>query len=348
MRILVDISHPAHAHFYRHMHGEFLSRGHDVLVVARDKEVTLDLLEQFGIPARSVGRSGHKSFVGQAAELIRRDSALVSECLRFRPHVLLTRNPSGAQAARVVPGVRGVFDTDDGPAVGLHWKLAAPFAHVITTPQCLRGRFGRKHVTYPSFKALAYLHPDRFSPDPNIRDQLGLGPTESYALVRLVALDASHDRSISGLSARGRRAAISALERNVSVFVSSEVPLEGDMRRYQPPLPASAIHDLIASAEVVVGDSQTVTAEAAVLGTPALHCSTFSGRVDYLVELEQRYGLVASFPPDEEDRLLERLARFDDLRAWKEEAIHARARLLAESVDLTAWYVDFVTAMGDD
>ena len=61
MRILVDIGHPAHVHFYRN----FISRinsGNEVYVTARDKEVTFSLLNNYGISYLSRGGGGRTLF----------------------------------------------------------------------------------------------------------------------------------------------------------------------------------------------------------------------------------------------------------------------------------------------
>ena len=37
MKLLVDMGHPAHVHFFRHAIRELESRGHEVRITARDK-----------------------------------------------------------------------------------------------------------------------------------------------------------------------------------------------------------------------------------------------------------------------------------------------------------------------
>ena len=38
MRVLIDILHPAHVHFFRNFHAEMEGRGHQVCITARDKD----------------------------------------------------------------------------------------------------------------------------------------------------------------------------------------------------------------------------------------------------------------------------------------------------------------------
>lgn len=338
---MIDVAHPAHVHFYRNLLAALEERGDRVLVVSRDKDVTLELLDRYGIAHTPVGRSGDRSLVGHGLELARRDLALVRLGRRFRPDIVLTRNPAGVHAARAL-GIPGVFDTDDGTSAGVHWRAAAPFATAITTPECLGEDHGRRHWTYPSFKALAFLHPARFTPDPTVRDRLGLSTGERLFVVRFVAMEASHDLGERGLPESTRRAVVDRLRSLGRVVISSERPLPPDLAALAFPLAPTDLHHTLAAADLVVGDSLSVAAEAALLGTPALRASSFSGRVGYLRELEERYGLLRSFLPDESGALLDALDEIvGDPRTpsiWAER----RARMLAEQVDLTAWYLDLV------
>lgn len=58
MRVLVDIGHPGHVHFYKHAIWELQARGHEVLVSAREKDVTRALLDHYGFPYRNLSTIG--------------------------------------------------------------------------------------------------------------------------------------------------------------------------------------------------------------------------------------------------------------------------------------------------
>ncbi|MCK7538002.1 MAG: hypothetical protein MZV63_47120 [Marinilabiliales bacterium] len=92
-----------------------------------------------------------------------------------------------------------------------------------------------------------------------------------------------------------------------------------------------------------IGDSQTMTSEAAVLGVPALRCNTLADTISYLREEEETYGLTYAYKPEEFDLLqdkIEELLRISDLRSeWN----RRRAIMLGEKIDLTTfmvWLVD--------
>lgn len=341
MRILFDIVHPAHVHFFKHVIRTLEERGHTTRIVAREKDVTTALLDRLGLPHEVTGRSGKKGRLRQAAELLERDYQLARIARRFAPDLILTRNPAGAQVGRLL-GIRSVFDTDDGRAAGVHFWAAMPFAHVITTPSCIGEDYGSRHAQYAGYKQTAYLHPNHFKPDAGVRRALGLGEDERFYLVRLVEMTASHDVRERGLPPGFRHEIIARLKKTGRVFVTQEGGLPQALEEHRFPLPPDRLHDALAAADLLVGDSQTMAAEAAVLGTPNIRVSSWAGRLNVLDELEHRYGLTRSFRPSEADRALEELDRWLLDPELQEKFAERRRRMLDEKIDTAAWLVDFV------
>lgn len=345
MRIVIDIAHPAHVHFYRHLYGELIDAGHEVTVASRAKEMTLDLLDHYGIPHVPLAPLARGGLLSRGMELAKRDLGLVKLIRRTGSQLVLTRNPAGVQAARL-SGAFGIFDTDDGRAVGIHFHAAYPFAHLITSPECLSDDFGRRHRRYRGFKAMAYLHPDRFTPDPKIRERLGLAAGEPLFVVRFSAHDASHDRAVEGIQPEARQTLVAELAAAGPVVVSDEGTGAAGPDGADTAVPSALFHDVLAAADLCVGDSQSVAAEAALLGTPALRCSSFTGRVDYLRVLEEDYGLVRNYRPGDESRLLVDVrAALSELGCQRDEMKMRHRRLLADCEDVTTWYRDLVDGL---
>jgi predicted glycosyltransferase len=95
---------------------------------------------------------------------------------------------------------------------------------------------------------------------------------------------------------------------------------------------------VLAAARLVVGDSGTMSSEAAVLGTPAVFVST--ARLGYLLDLEHRYGLMANLAPVDPAVAIAAASRL--LAEAESGSIEqGRQQLLAETVDVTSWMVDF-------
>lgn len=336
MRILIDVLHPAHVHFFRNFHAVMTDRGHTLLVTARDKDRSLELLESFGLPYEHISTRRSGGF-GMAAELAQRTGRLVGVMRRFRPDVMTgIMGPSIALtgAVRRVPAVI-FYDTEF--ARQTNW-FAYPLAHSVCTPDCYLGRVRGTHRTYPGYHELAYLHPNRFHADPGKLAPFGVSPDEPYSIVRFVSWRAVHDRREQGLALDQKRRLVNALRGHGRVLISSESPLPSDLAPLRVDGPVGEIHHVLAHAQLVVGESATMSSEAAVLGTPAIFIAT-TGR-GYTLDQEKRYGLVRHFT---EDRYADALAAIDELyggssRQW---AAAARKRLLSEKIDVTEWMVDY-------
>jgi uncharacterized protein len=341
MRVLFDIVHPAHVHFFKHMLTGLEKRGHETRIVAREKDVTTALLDRLGFSYETVGRSGKKSLLGMGGELLRRDLVLARVAREFKADLIVTRNPAGAQTGRLL-GIPAIFDTDDGKAAGVHFWSAAPFAHVITTPDCTDEDYGKRHVKYPGYKQTAYLHPNHFKPDHNVLQALGVAPGERYFIVRFVAMVASHDLGEGGLPPAAKRELIDKLAARGRVFLSSEDKLPEELSHMKFPLPPDKLHDALAFADLLVGDSQTVAAEAAVLGTPSLRVSSWTGRLAYLTELEKRYGLTFAYQPQRAADLLAHVDRWLAEPSLRQTLAPQHQRLLADKVDVADWFVNYL------
>ncbi len=341
MRILFDVAHPAHVHQFVPIARELIARGHVVRMVGRDKDVTCALLEASGLPFEvPAAPPGPRRTWRDARELVMRVRALRRIVRHWRPDVLLTRNPAGALAGFGTP-TQSVFDTDDGRQVGIHYWLARPFADVITSSVHDPEDHGRRHRRYPGFKALTYLHPDRFRPDPAIRPRLGV-PDGPLFVVRFSAHDASHDRHIDGIAAPAQDELLRLLRSRGTVVLAREgaptVVLGGETER---PLRAADLHHVLAHSDLCVGDSQTVAVEAALLGVPTIRLSGFTGRHFTLDVLERDHGLVRNLRPGEEALLLREVeTALADLEGPRSRHEAARALLLAEATDPVPWVIN--------
>jgi predicted glycosyltransferase len=335
MKLLFDICHPAHFHLFKHVITEMKKAGHEVEIVARQKDCLLDLLEQAKLEHHKVSRRG-KGLVESVWQAMKALKLVFLLTRAKRPDFMVGTSVVIGPVARLTGATSIVFNEDDAKQVPMFAKVAYPFAHYVVTPDCLKfENYGKKHFTYPGYHELAYLHPKRFTPNPAIREELGVGPGEKYFLVRLVSLTAYHDVGESGLSTEQAKAVIEHLSRHGRVFISAEGGVESDIRDYILPTSVDKILDVMAFADIVVGDSQTMVAEAAVLGTPALRCNTFVGRLTYL---ELTVGVL----PKDFEKLMAVLEEWVTKSDIKEQWQRKRELMLDECVDLTDWIMNLL------
>ena len=342
MRLLVDVTHPAHVHLFRNAVGTLRGRGHEVSVVAREKDVTLDLLGAYGIEHACLSRA-RSGAAGTLGEWLGRGLRLLRFARAFDPDVVLSRlNPAAAHVAALLGVPNVVFH--DTEVAGLLDRVTLPAAAVVATPAAFDRSLPAEHVRYRGFHELAYLHPARFEPDGDALREHGVDPEEPYSVVRLVAMDAHHDRGRAGFPPVTLRRLVDALADHGEVYVSSEPPLPEDLDDHEAPVPVDAMHDLLAFADCYVGDSATMATEAAVLGTPSVRYNALDREMGNFEQLGEA-GLVRSHrdPEVAADSALELAADPEAGRRWR----RRRRRLLAEVVDPTAFAVALVEEVAE-
>lgn len=337
MKAIITIQHPAHVHFFKYAIRELEGAGHEVHVVARDKEIAVDLLERYDIDHTVLSGAAH-SLPELAAVQARYEWRLYRYARRVDPDVITGIGGVAASHVARVLDAKSIIFTDTEHATLIN-TLAHPFADVVCTPTCYHDEIGDQQVRYPGYHELAYLHPDRFTPDPSVLESIGVDPDETLAVVRLNGWDSSHDIGATGLD--DSHEVVRRLEdAGARVLITSEIPLPAELERCQVTVPPHQIHHVLSDANLFIGEGATMAAECAVLGTPAVYVNSLT--MGYTDELESEYGLLYNFPEDgSQDAALERaisiLEAPDDGR-WAAR----RERLLKDKVDTTDVILQFL------
>ena len=134
-------------------------------ITARDKDRSVELLRAFGLPYQQI--SAQKSGAGLAVEMAQRTPRLMKIMRSFRPDVMTgIMGPSIAVARALrLPRVPAVVFYDTEFAVQTN-RVVYPLAYSVCTPDCYQGKVRGRHPQYAGYHELAYLHPNRFTPDP--------------------------------------------------------------------------------------------------------------------------------------------------------------------------------------
>jgi uncharacterized protein len=334
VRVLVDVGHPGHVHFYKHAIWALQAQGHEVLVSAREKDVTVALLDTYSFPYRILSHIG-RGTVQMAREFVQREWALLRLTREFDPDVVTEIGGLFIAPVCRLLGKPSLVFTDSEP-VPLDRFLTYPFATKIYTPDCFLKELGPNHVRYAGYHELAYLHPNYFQPDPTVLGELGMAEGEPYIVVRFVAWKAGHDIAQHGFSLAFKRRLVAELSQYGRVFITSESPLPAEFEPYRIAITPHRIHDALYYAQLFLGDGATMATEAALLGTPAVRASSMALNMGNFVELMERYELVYSYY--EPEAALEKavaLLQSDAKRRWPDLAACAAA----DKVDVTSFVV---------
>ena len=342
MRVLIDICHPAHVHLYRNFYFEMLNKENQLLVTTKDLQSTKELLDLYSIPFKSFSKKSDSLF-GKVTRQFLFDWEQYKIAKENIIDIGLGTSITNTHVSQVTKMKSIVMDDDDDEVQPLFVKYAHPYADCILSPDVLKGKRKRKDtVYYAGYHELAYLHPKRFKPDPEVFNEIGLKPEEPFFIMRFNAFKAHHDIGIRGLSIEQKLKLIELLSGWGKIFITTERDIEPELLHYQLEISPEKTHSLLYYAAMFLGDSQTMTSEAAVLGTPAIRCNSFVGRISYLEEEEHKYGLTYGFKPDDFSSLLKKVNELLTIPNLKEEWQHRRQRMLAEKIDVTAFMVWFV------
>jgi len=345
LRVLFDVSHPAQAHLFRNAIAALEARGHETFVTSREKEVTVDLLDAYDVTHEPLTSQGG-SVPGLVAELLAREVRLLAAARRFDPDVIVSRlGPVPAHVSAVL-GSRWVVvsDTrvDRWPMRLLFRGVTFPFVDTICAPESFDLPVTDEQRRPLDFQELAYLRPRYFEPDPTVLEAHGIDPGEPFFVLRVVGWDAYHDVGYAGLSPEMVRRLVELLSVHGAVYVSAERELPADLAAHELPTDPEDVLHVLRYADLYVGDSATMSTEAALLGTPAIRTNTMVGDDDENVfrQLESRYGLLRSFADEAEAfRAVEQLVG-EGLATVDWEA--RRERLLAEQPDVTERMVEVI------
>jgi uncharacterized protein len=342
MNILVDIGHPAHVHLLRHFIITMKELNNKVIVTVRDIPAAIELLKIYGIDYYLFGKKS-SSLIGKTIKQLKYDKLIYDLVKQHNIEIGIGSSQTIAQVSKISKMKSFILDDDDALVQPLFAKFVHPYADYLVSPDVLNfERKKKNHITYAGYHELAYLHPNRFVPDKNILEESGVNENEEYFVLRFNAFKAHHDYGIKGISKENKRRLINLLKERGKVFITTEKEIDPEFEEYQLKISPDKIHSLLYYAKMFIGDSQTMTSEAAVLGTPSFRCNSFAGRISYLNEEEFKYGLTFGFKPEEFGFMTRIIKQYLDIPNLKEIWQKKREKMLFEKIDVTSFFVKLV------
>jgi predicted glycosyltransferase len=340
MKILFDINHPHQVHFFKNTIWNLQDKGHEILISAGEKEISLYLLDAYGLKYIKAGKSV-KGYTHKAYELLKKEFILLKTIRNFNPDILVSLTSASLAYASKITGKKHIAFADTESAT-LTFKLAIPFTEVICTPSCFRTDLGKKQIRYNGYQELAYLHPNYFRPDSSVLDEIGINKTEKFFILRFVSWTASHDFGLTGINMEMKLRIAKNLEKYGRVLITSETPLPNEFDKYRIKVAPEKMHDLLYYATLLFGESATMASECAILGTPAIYID-FTGR-GYTDEEENKYRLVYNFKNDiksQENALIKAIELIKQ-NNLKEESRLKSKKLIEDKIDVTKFMIEVI------
>ena len=364
MKIIVQLGHPAHFHLYKNAAKQLIADGHKVYILIKTKDVLEDLMKDSKLPYYNILQVAHrKSKSGVVMDMLIRDWKIFWFCIRYQIDLLTGTSPEVAHIGWLQRRNAIVTTEDDDGAVPNFGKVIAPFVQCILTPEvCNMKKLEPKCVHYPSYHELAYLHPNHFTPNRELVEKYGIDTSKPYFVMRFASLNAHHDSGIKGINREIAARLIEILKPHGQIYITSERLLEPEFEPYRIKINPLDMHHVMAFASLYIGDSQTMAAEAGVLGTPFVRYNDFVGRIGYLDELEEpqtkqyvdylhldhHYNLGVGIRASEEgskERLYATVERMVALAPEERTRIYGerREKMLSEKIDYAkflTWFIE--------
>lgn len=342
MKLLYYAGHPAQFLFFKPIGELLLKKGHQVLLVYKHKDVLSHLIEGStfeSINIQDYERRSSKFSILKA--LIKRELKLTKIVNTFKPDIMV-----GTDAILTHVGLRfhiPVITTleDDYNVIKRLAQLSYPYTKTILVPEvCDVGRWEKKKIGYAGYMKLSYLHPNVFKINPAVVNMYGFA--KSYAIIRLAKLTAHHDVGEKGIRLAFMQKIIETLEqKGFQVLISSEVVLSNEFAKYNLKIDPSEMQQVLASASMLISDSQSMSVEASLLGVPSVRVSTFSGKISVLEELEHKYELTFGFKPEKEEDILLKINSI--IENGKSVFALRRQKMLKDKIDVSkfvSWFIE--------
>lgn len=334
-KIVIGMGHPAHVHYFKNFIWNMEEKGHEVLIMASEKEVAYSLLNNYGFKYHRLGRH-NGSFIKKLIDIPLNDIKMYRTAKEFDPDFFVGFGSICASHASTLLHKRCV-NLEDTESSMEQIRLYLPFADAVCTPICFKRDLGGRQIRYNGYTGLTHLHPRYFRPDPAVLDELGLCRDDAFIILRFVSWTASHDFGQSGV--RDKTDLVQRLEKFGRVLITSEMPLGGDLEDKRIKVAPEKLHHLLYYASLYVGEGGTTASEAAILGTHSIHISTTAKHCGVFQDLNN-YGLMWTF--DDERGVVEKASEIMQESPRRSGKIK-REKLIGEKIDVTAflsWFVE--------
>lgn len=282
MKILIDINHPAHVHYFKNFIKIMKANGHEIKVVNRDSKMINQLLDIYNIPHTiRNSRPNKKSTVRSLVYLMGIVKCLIIESVKFKPDIYIGFASSACAITSTIFRKPSIL-IDDTEHNTMNHKIYTPLCSTVLTPFYFQKELGPKQLRFQAFIEQFHLHSKYYSYAEDSVSQYGL-KSKGYVLVRYIAYDAHHDMKANPLKENIKRKIVEDLSQRYQVVVSHEKDeIDSWYEKYKIEISPDKMHDIEANARFMITEGATMGAEAFVLGVPFAYINPLHvGNMDY-------------------------------------------------------------------
>lgn len=284
MRILIDINHPAHVHYFRNLIKLMEAKGYEFCVINRDSMMINQLLDFYGIEHTIRNkRPDKKGTLASMINLLRMTLWCIRKSFSFRPDMYMGFGSSACAITSWLFHKPSIL-LDDTEHNAMNHRIYKPFVSAVLTPFYFQKdlQIENRQIMFNAYVEQLYLHSTYYKKGQQVLEELHVKPQE-YVIVRYIAYDAHHDLVTHPLPDDAKKRIVIELAKHYRVFVSLEKNVNDPF--YEPytlHISPEKMHDLEANAKFMVTEGATMASESFCHGVPYLYLNPLRvGYIDY-------------------------------------------------------------------
>lgn len=341
-RILFFFVHPSKFHVFRNTINHLKNKGHTIDILITSKDVLEELVKNEGWEYTNIFPEGRKmknvpAYISATINTIRTVYRLYKHT-KGKNYDLFITDDLLVYIGKLKKTPSIVFIDDDLSIVKQFSIILSMATHCLSPIVTNLGKYNTKKIGFNSYKELAYLHPNHFKTDNSILKEIGL-IGKKYFVLRLVSLRAYHDVGVSGLDNTKVLELLTLLSKHGEVLISSERELPPEFEKYRVNFNPNKMIHVLAYADLYIGDSQTMSSEAAILGIPTFRLSDFTGKIKVMDEKGDKYQLMKSYKTHDFANLVKDVQETLDSPNYQKKYTERRNKMLSEKIDLSTFMI---------
>lgn len=343
MKILFYLVHPAKFQFHKMQIKELRARGHIVDIIINSKDILEDLVKEENWDYTNLFPEGRKIkglhvYIAAVISIFKTISRLL-KYTKGKKYDLFIGDLLTILGR--IKGVPSLYPTDDViRQVPEQSIFLFTCKHIIAPKITELGHFNKKKINYDGYKALAYLHPNIFSPSVELIDNKY--QNKRLFFIRCTGFGATHDIGRSGIDDLVLEKLVNLLKNKGEIIISSERELPDHLQKYEYKGKKNDVFHYMAFADIVIGDSVSMCTEAALLGTPVVEYDNYWFEMEQLVELQNKYKLIDLFEPPNLMQMLKKVEEIIIFPNLKKDALLRKDTFIDEKIDVNKFLVWFI------
>ena len=277
MNILFELRHPRHYYQFKAIYDILKERGHLVKIIATERTLLIDILRESKEEFILLKHTKSGSIALKLLSYFIYFNIVVKTVKEYNINLLISKASISSCFLKVIkPNLESVIfpDSED---VWLTNNYVRFFSDLIILPSIFPLKWSpQKVLRIKGTCENCYLDPKYFQPKKIIPSEYGYQEGSKFVFFRFVAWKAHHDKGQYGFSKSERKDIVKLfIQYDYIPLISFEDKPDEDLEQYINRFPKNEIRSVLTLCDYFVGDSQSMAAEAALLGVKSFRYNSW-------------------------------------------------------------------------